>query len=194
MASLDLDQAGTLNIESKKADTFSISMVNKIPGTYIAITGAVGTTDITVTCTQSFSAGQNVHIRDVIGMTDLNGVHLITSRTSNDFNVTLDAATSQTYISDGTAAEFDTNYDLSSGFTAKMDIKVDKLGVHTLEWSTVTGEIVLGDGTITIDETATNMDIAAATYFHDFELTETATSEVITLFEGTLTINQDVTD
>lgn len=194
MASLDLDDIGVLNLEIRKQD--SVSLVNnmKQPGSYIAITDATGTTDITVTCTQSFTAGEYVHIKNIDGMTDLNGTHQITSTTGSDFNITLDTATSQSYIANGTAAEYDTNYDLSSGFTAKMEIKADKTGVADLALTDGSG-ITLADGTVTIEMTSAQTDsLSEGNYFYDFEVTETSPGTVTTLFEGTITIVQDVSN
>jgi hypothetical protein len=194
MASLDLDDIGTLNLEIRKQDTANLDVAMDKPGSYIAITGATGTTTITVTCTQSFTAGEYVHIKNVSGMTDINGTHQITARDATTFTIVLSAATSQTYIANGTAAEYDTAYDLSSGFTAKLDVKADKTGAADLSLTNGSG-ITLGNGTVGIEMTSAQTDtLAAGTYYYDFEITETSTGVVTTLFEGTITMIQDVSN
>ena len=194
MASLDLDDIGTLDLEIRKQDTVSLTQTLKQPGSYVSITGATGTTTITVTATNSFTAGEYVHIKNVSGMTSINGTHQITARDATTFTIVLTTATAQTYIANGTAAEYDTAYDLSSGFTAKMEIKADKAGVADLALTNGSG-ITLGNGSVTIAMTSAQTDtLPAGTYYYDFEITETSPGTVTTLFEGTVTIIQDVSN
>lgn len=73
-------------------------------GSAFTITGATGTTTITVTATHSLAAGDRVFIENVGGMTDLNGVHTVaTISTTVSFTVVLSTATAQTYTSGGSA-------------------------------------------------------------------------------------------
>ena len=194
MASLDLDNIGTLDLEFRKQDDVSLTLAMKNPGSYVAITGASGTTTITVTCTNSFTAGEYVNIKDVSGMTDINGNHQITARDSTTFTIVLTTATTQTYIANGTAAEFDTNWDLSSLYTAKLDIKADKTGSALIALTESSG-LTLGDGSLIIDLTSLQTDsLTAGSYFYDFEVTLTSTGVVSTIFEGGVTVVQDVTN
>jgi hypothetical protein len=72
-------------------------------GTAVNISGASGTTTITITADHSFVANQRIEIAGVIGMTDLNRVHTIASVSTGSFTVILPTATSQTYTSGGYA-------------------------------------------------------------------------------------------
>ena len=77
-------------------------------GTAKNITGAAGTTTITITCVaHGLSAGMYVLIADVGGMTDANnngkGWVVKTAPTADTFTIVPAVATSQTYISGGTA-------------------------------------------------------------------------------------------
>lgn len=115
-------------------------------GSAATITGATGTTTITVTCTNSFTAGDRIYITGILGMTDLNGSHTIVSRTSGNFTVTLSEATSQTYTSGGTATNC---CDITEWtFDKKTDIQdVTDSGIATGYKSFLPNNWVEGEGT-----------------------------------------------
>jgi hypothetical protein len=70
-------------------------------GTATNITGATGTTTITVTASgHGLAVKDAVKISAVEGMTDLNGTHIVTA-SSTTFAVVLGSATSQTYTTGG---------------------------------------------------------------------------------------------
>jgi hypothetical protein len=75
-------------------------------GSAVNITGASGTTTITVTASgHGLSAGDRIKIANVGGMTDLNGIHTVATA-STTFTVVLSTATSQTYTTGGTVQKY----------------------------------------------------------------------------------------
>ena len=97
------------------------------------ITNATGTTTITITATHSFAVGDRVFIEGVTGMTDINGTHTVTQISSTvSFQIILSTATSQTYISGGSAW-------LATDITTwKLDLKTETVDV------TDSGDITAG--------------------------------------------------
>jgi hypothetical protein len=73
-------------------------------GSATNITGASGTTTITVTASgHGLAVKDMVKISSVGGMTDLNGTHIVTA-SSTTFNVVLGTATGQSYSSGGSVS------------------------------------------------------------------------------------------
>jgi len=75
--------------------------------TSVAVTGATGTTTITVTTgtAHGLSLGSQVLIESVVGMTDINGLHIVTEIVDgSEFKIVI-ALTGQSYSSGGTVQE-----------------------------------------------------------------------------------------
>jgi len=73
-----------------------------VVGANVTVTGATGTTDITITGVTTQTAGDKILIEDVGGMTDINGEHTVDSvNTGTDLHITI-ATTAQSYTSGGT--------------------------------------------------------------------------------------------
>ena len=73
-----------------------------IGGAPVNITGATGTSTITITAAgHGHSVGDLVRIQNVVGMTDINGYFYVGTVTTNTFTIT--KATTQTYGSGGTS-------------------------------------------------------------------------------------------
>ena len=67
-------------------------------GSNVTITGATGTTTITITGVTTQTAGDKILIEGVVGMTDINGEHLVTAVSAGvNLQIVLATATSQSF-------------------------------------------------------------------------------------------------
>ena len=109
-----------------------------VTSTNTSITGASGTTTITVTASgHGLSVGDKVLIEGVVGMTDLNGEHVVTASAAT-FAVVLGTATAQSYSSGGTVKTCATITNWS------MDINTDP--INTTDSEVSTWNVFIGSG------------------------------------------------
>ena len=105
-------------------------------GSNVSITGATGTTTITITGVTTQTAGDKILIEGVVGMTDINGEHLVKTVSAGvNLTILLGTATGQTYSSGGTLKDCAsiTNWSLD---IAGDVIKTSDSSVATPFWDT----------------------------------------------------------